>query len=276
MSPSRSTTRIRISLASGANRTSSPVGLIGAVALHAAIIIATLFTWEHRLDIAQDVTPIVPVDLVTIADKTNVAPAAPIVPPQPKMEDIPVPQAAPPNLVAQTPPLPQEQSEPAPQTKSEPVVKPPPSPAVPKAKPQPHPDTTKSLDAQMAALINNLAKPSAHPHAGNGTGMTADLKSILYSEMQPCWNITAIAGAPDPGQLAVSIHLDLNPDGTVSGQPQLAAQSAAAEAGNPYVRALADTALRAIRKCAPYKLPVNCYADWRSADLSFSPQSFTQ
>jgi outer membrane biosynthesis protein TonB len=276
MSQSRSTTRIRISLNSGADRTGSPVGLIGAIALHAAIIIATLFTWEHRLDIAQDMTPIVPVDLVTVADKTNVAPAAPIVPPQPKMEQIPVPQAAPPNIAAQTPPLPQDQSEPAPETKSEPVVKPPPAPAVPKAKPQPHPDTAKSLDAQMAALLNNLAKPSPHPHSGNGTGMTADLKSILYSEMQPCWTVTAIAGAPDPEQLAVSIHLDLNPDGTVAGQPQLAAQSAAAEAGNPYIRALADTALRAIRKCAPYKLPVNRYQDWRSADLSFSPQSFTQ
>ena len=53
MSPSRSTTRNRISLASGAGSKSSPVGLIGAVALHLAVIAVTLFTWEHRLDIAQ-------------------------------------------------------------------------------------------------------------------------------------------------------------------------------------------------------------------------------
>ena len=64
MSPSRSTTRIRISLASGAGSKSSPVGLIGAVALHLAVIAVTLFTWEHRLDIAQESPPVVPVDLV--------------------------------------------------------------------------------------------------------------------------------------------------------------------------------------------------------------------
>src|SRR5271170_5424745 len=102
MSPSRSTTRIRISLASGAGSRSSPVGLIVAIALHLAVIAATLFTWEHRLDIAQESPPVVPVDLVTIAQKTNIAPT---VRPEPKMEQIPVPQSAPPNLVAQTPPL---------------------------------------------------------------------------------------------------------------------------------------------------------------------------
>src|SRR5271163_297578 len=124
MSPSRSTTRIRISLASGADRTGSPVGLIGAIALHAAIIIATLFTWEHRLDIAEETPPVVPVDLVTIAQKTNIAPTAR---PEPKMEQIPVPQSAPPNLVAQAPPLPQAEPAPPPDVKPQPAPKPQPA-----------------------------------------------------------------------------------------------------------------------------------------------------
>jgi hypothetical protein len=247
------------------------VGLIGAVALHAAIIIATLFTWEHRLDIAQESTPVVPVDLVTIAQKTNIAPAAP---PVPKMEQIPVPQAAPPNLVTQTPPLPQEQSEAAP-VPAEPKVKPLPSPAIPTPKPQTAAQPPKAHADSVAQLVESVLK-SPHPHAGNGTGMTADLKTVLYSEMQPCWNIGALAGAPNPEQLVVAIHLELNPDGTVAGKPQLNAQSQAAEATNPYVRALADTALRAIGKCAPYKLPANRFADWRNVDLSFSPQTFAQ
>ena len=42
--------------------------------LHAAIVAATLFTWTHKLDIAEQPSQIVPVDLVTVADQTNVAP----------------------------------------------------------------------------------------------------------------------------------------------------------------------------------------------------------
>ena len=53
----------------GARR--SPLGLLGSALLHAGIIGATLFTFAHRLDIAEESPPVVPVDLVTIAAKTN-------------------------------------------------------------------------------------------------------------------------------------------------------------------------------------------------------------
>ena len=43
----------------------SPFGLIGALMLHAGVIAATLFTWPHTLDIADESPPVVPVDLVT-------------------------------------------------------------------------------------------------------------------------------------------------------------------------------------------------------------------
>jgi len=52
------------------------LGLVGSLALHAGIIAVTFFTWTHRLDIIDQSPPVVPVDLVTVADKTNVAPMA--------------------------------------------------------------------------------------------------------------------------------------------------------------------------------------------------------
>lgn len=257
MSPSRSTTRTRISLSSGAGEVRAPVGLIAAIAIHAVVIIATLFTWEHRLDIADESTPIVPVDLVTIAQKTNIAPAAPKI-----VEQKPAPQVQPPPLPTPAPPV----------TEATEVA---PAPVPPKAKPQPKPETKKSLDQQMADLLNPLtSKHSTVSYKGYGqqNEMAADLQTMLFNEIDRCWNRSAISGAPHPEQLVVYIELALNPDGSVARPPQLAAQSVAAEAGNPFMRAAADAAVRAINACAPYnRLPGNRYSEWRDSNISFDP-----
>jgi len=282
MSPSRSTTRIRISLASGEGSRSSSVGLIGAVALHLAVVVVGLFTWEHRLDIAQESPPVVPVDLVTIAQKTNIAPT---VRELPKVEQQPLPTPPPPPPSVQAPPLPQlapTPPPPTPQPKSElaPDVKPAPAP---KAKPVP-PKKDMSVDAALNAALN---APPAHPQTRNGrVAPTAhrgfgqqnandmDLRDALRNDIEQCWNPPA--GAPHPEQLIVSFHLNLNPDGSVAGSPQLTAESQAAAAGNPFTRAAADAARRAIYVCAPYKnLPPDRFADWRDSVVQFDPRDLT-
>ena len=78
MSQSQSSkTRNRISRASLAGEKRSGFGLVGSVLLHGAIIAATLFTWQHSLEIADLSPPVVPVELVTISNKTNVTAVAP-------------------------------------------------------------------------------------------------------------------------------------------------------------------------------------------------------
>ena len=49
MSPSITTTRSRISLATGVGDKRSPLAWIGSLVLHGAIIAATLFTFTHAL-----------------------------------------------------------------------------------------------------------------------------------------------------------------------------------------------------------------------------------
>ena len=72
-------------------------GLIVAVLLHAAIVAATLFSWEHKLDITDESPPVVPVDLVTLADKTNIMPTVQRPPKMPPKEDVkPPPEPTPP------------------------------------------------------------------------------------------------------------------------------------------------------------------------------------
>ncbi len=83
-------------------------GLAVSLLLHVGLIAATYFTWARMLDLAPE-SHAVPVDLITVTEKTNVAAMAPPPPPTPPKIEIPTPTLEP-------PPLPQfENVEPAPE-----------------------------------------------------------------------------------------------------------------------------------------------------------------
>src|ERR1700689_3252015 len=107
MSRSSMSARTRISLVSDASAARSKFAWIGSLSLHAAIIGATLFTFSHALDIADQSPPMIPVDLVTIGQKTNIAPRAIIQPKAPPAETPAPPTPAP--MPAQ-PSAPQQQA----------------------------------------------------------------------------------------------------------------------------------------------------------------------
>jgi len=112
------------------------VGLVGAVLLHAAIVAVTLFSWRHQLEIADESPPVVPVDVITIGAKTNIAPTIERhQQPQPK-EDVTPPQSAP----APTPPQ-----------QTEAAVEPAPAPPLPKPVPLPKPTTKPETPPQATA-----------------------------------------------------------------------------------------------------------------------------
>ncbi|MGH6876760.1 MAG: hypothetical protein ACREHV_05190 [Rhizomicrobium sp.] len=270
-------TRNRISAATFAGDRRSPAGWAGSLALHGAIVAATLFTVTHTLDIADQSPPVVAIDLVTIAQKTNIratAHHARKIAPTPVP---PLPRAMP------TPPVPQPQAQPTPEPPKEaepaPVPQAPPPRPAPTLKRKPAPDEQKkNFDVdKVLALLNKVAPAqSAAPDApqaartqhgfGAQNAMTADLQDALRSQIQPCWSPPV--GAPHPERLIVSFDLFLNPDGSVAQPPQLLANSS-----DPYFRAAADAARRAIYTCAPYKLPADRYAQWREINpFIFDPR----
>ncbi len=144
------------SSATTVERTTAPVGVIFAVVLHAVVIVATLFTWSHTtLDIDDQAAPIVPVDLVTLGAKTNIAPMVKQQPKEPpKQEDVQPPapekaQAAPAAPEEAAPPPPDESAAAAP-------VKPIPQ-IVPKTKPQPDQKKDKFDINNIMALLDKRA-----------------------------------------------------------------------------------------------------------------------
>lgn len=218
--------------------------------LHAVLAAGLLITLAHKVDFVQEDIPVVPVDLVTVADKTNIAPMAATQPTPPPPE---------PALV-QPPPPPETQA--------------PNIDIAPEKKPEPAKKTQSAFDQLIASLAEQPpanAKPGPRNIKGVGeqSAMTADLKAILKSEIYRCWSPPV--GSPHPERLIVKFELFLRRDGNVAQPPQLAADSAAAVAHDPFMRAAADAAQRAIYMCAPYTLPADRYNDWRDVVFTFYP-----
>lgn len=285
----------------GARR--SPVGLLGSVLLHAGIIGATLFTFAHKLDITQESAPVVPVDLVTIAAKTNLIATVKQRPKQELNEEEPAPprpqkiEAPPPQPEVQkreTLPEPRPIETPPPPPESalkEPAVKPPPAPPKTKAKPEPKaevPEKEKKeqfdinnimalLDKRDAAQNSSIKARLADKNVkgfGPQTAMTMDLQDSLRSQIQQCWSPPV--GAPHPEELVVEFELFLKPDGSVAQPPQLSAESEAAVGRDSFTRAAAEAARRAIYTCAPYKLPGDRYSQWQDIALTFDPRQMIE
>jgi hypothetical protein len=269
-------TRRRISAAS-IRREVSPAGLAGSALLHALIIASAFFTWQHTLKISDESPPVVPVELVTIAEKTNIKAT---VKPPPKIEPQEDKFATPPPVEAKPPPPLPKPEEPAPEpAPREPVVKPEPKPE-PKVKPppkaKPEKPKTKKFDINnIEALLNKVAPAQEKTDAkaadrtikgiGAQTAMTMDLVDALRNQIAQCWSPPA--GAPHPEDLIVDFFVQLNPDGSV------AMVTPRTQARNSYVRAAVESARRAIFTCQPYKLPADRYNQWREIDpLHFDPR----
>jgi len=237
---------------------------------------------------------------------------APKQPPKPTPPPpAPPPSAAPPPAPAPTPQVAQAQPEPPkPETKVDqpppppppapaPTPKPPPPPEPPKPtpppppppKPVPPPDPNKKKQDEQAfdALLKNLskrsetqkteappkpaapqqqAKASSMPVAPLGPQLTTSEIDVVKAQIEQCWNPPA--GAKEAHDLVVEIEATVAEDGRV-----VTAQiTSTARMGDPFYRAAADSALRAVLnpQCLPLKLPPEKYEQWKTLDLTFNPK----
>ncbi len=273
------------------------VGIAGALLLHGAILAAALFTFQHKFDVVDEATPVVPVDLVTVSSKTNIMPTVSHRQLVEHHEDVQPPAPAPPPIPTPPVPKPPPVAEPAPEPAPTPkpvVLKPAPVPkpvekpvaeVKPAAKPVDTKPVKKPASDDFSALLNKLTAPTDAPtHArvadrtvkgvGAMNAMTADLQDAMKNQVSQCWSPPA--GAPHPEQLMPGFRIFLNPDGSIARAPQVDAESAAQAAGDPYMRAAVDAARRAIMTCAPYKLPSDRYNDWRDFTMTFDPRRMLQ
>jgi outer membrane biosynthesis protein TonB len=280
-----------------------------SAALHLAVIAIVLIGLPHFVrDVPED-TPI-PVEIVTIADKTTARPQEkPPEPPRPKPPEPPQeakpaptppppptpPQPSPPQQQAEAKPapapepVPDQKAEPLPDPKKkEPAKAPEPAPQrFADAKPQKKPAPTR--DDFVANLLKDVApkkttsdSPTPTPAKNPSPPPPAPPKATAIDEQLTMSEIDAIrrqyidcwnppAGARNAGDLVVAIHVDFNPDGSV----RRADYADMSRMSDPFYRAAAESALRAVLnpRCNPLKnLPVKKYDLWRSVTINFNPR----
>ena len=156
----------------------------------------------------------------------------------------------------------QKAETPMPQKKPEPV------------KPQP------KFDASRIAALLDKRDPQRHsatgatlsqtPSLGTATGRSASLTQseidALRARIQQCWNPPA--GLADARDLIVVVRIRFNTDGSLSADPTLSNSGS-----HPTFQVAAESALRAVRRCAPYSfMPVAKYDVWKDVEVTFDPR----
>lgn len=238
---------------------------------------------------------------------TDVTEAIPVPEPKPEstsaVEPEPVPEPKPePTIVAEAPaPEPEPEPEPV-KAEPEPTAplptarpKPPPKPVQAAAREAPVvPEEPKKKPDEQDAFLNVLktvqklkdqaparkeASQAPSPKTEDSTARRASFdpnRSLSVSEMDAirrqvsnCWLVPA--GAKDAGALIVEIDVVMNPDRTVRSATVV---DRARMAADPFFRAAAESALRALRSptCTPLKLPPEKYETWNRFTITFDPK----
>jgi colicin import membrane protein len=201
-------------------------------------------------------------------------PPRPKKPEQAQQKPAPEPPKRPPEKPAPKPPrldevaklLAQSQDKPAPRPKA----------------PSDKPHQTANLD-EVAKLLEEKAPEakfttgrevshSAALGARHATGarmspsMADALGALLQEQYKQCWNYLPLTG----DKYVAKIRVSYRPDGSLASQPVLLNPPS-----DPNFRGLAESALRAVRRCNPLRIPAQYqpyYEQWKDWVVGFDPE----
>lgn len=275
---------------------------------HLGVVIFAYFGLPSFRETMDSVVP-VSVEILTIADVTNV-PTKVTQPPKPADKPVPPPLA--PETASNTPPapptpepeapkpdevalLPEAEPRPKPQVKQKPksedtpekkTSSPQPKPKKKPAPPDPFASVLKTLEELKSAppdekpkeKVEEKPQPTFEEQMANaletksvrqdlGQNLSISEIDLVRQQIARCWNLPA--GAKDAHEMVVDISMLMNPDGTVSSAK---IENQAQMAFDPFFRAMAESALTAVLRCSPLKLPPEKYENWKEMSLQFNPK----
>ncbi len=263
------------------------LSLLAAGVAHLALFAALSLSWQ-KMQMPPPFVEAVPVEVIDVADLPAVTEL-----PKPSMAAAPqetveaqAPEPAPDEAKAEPLPQPQEPVAPTPVPDPKKQAEPP--------KPKPEPAATPAkkkapvrLDAsELSSLIDkSLPKAKRKPldtsalansieqaipkGARLDARAAATLEQAIRAQITPCWNPPV--GAEDAGKMTVVLKIRMRKDGSVIGLPDIVSQTGLSARNGAYGRAFADSARRAVVRCAPLKLPVDLYEAWAEFELNFDP-----
>ena len=282
--------------------------LIISSVLHALLIFITAMSLPFLAKKPLDIPPIVSVELIQIAEKTNI-PFAPkakkIIEKVKEKEKKLVSEQAPPKKVEKT----KTKTVLSPDQNNKKIENETPE-AIPlpdktlkkvetkeekKQNPEKVDDEVKQVSEfekkdlfdpnNIAALIDKSKEESAEVLKTNdditqdqernveNTGLTLSEEDALKAQIFGCWSIPL--GLPYNENLLVRIKLKLKPDGTIS-KTEILDHARMNKPGQGFYKVLAESALRAVKLCQPLRVPTTGYERWKELQLNFDAREMLE
>lgn len=265
-----------------------------SVGLHVALLlfaIAGLPSWfdHHEPEPVAISVEILPVSAVSNVKPSTLPIAKKEAPPTPTPKATPTKSAPPPAAAPKKESVPLPEPTPVKEAEKKEEKKPEPKKVEPKkqqAEKTPEPKNEKdALDeilknvrqqAQQSDAVDEKAKPKEAGTTMKGQNydpskpLSLSERDAIVQQFIRCWNPPA--GVKNDYTLRVVIKATFNPDGTLAGQPSLASGQSGSMS-QPNFRAAADSALRAVARCAPLKnLDPSKHGSWGEMELTFDPK----
>jgi hypothetical protein len=105
------------------------------------------------------------------------------------------------------------------------------------------------------------------------TGLTLSEEDALKAQIFGCWSIPL--GLPYNENLLVRIKLMLEPDGSVT-KTEILDHARMNKPGQSFYKVLAESALRAVKLCQPLRVPTTGYERWKELQLNFDAREMLE
>jgi hypothetical protein len=274
---------------------------------HSVLIIVTALSLPFLSKKPLNIPPIVSVELIQIAEKTNIpfAPKAKKIIEKVKEKEKLVSEQAPPKKVKKT----KTKTVVSPDQKNNKIES-----QTPEAIPLPDKTVKKVLTQEenkqnpekvdkevkqvsefekkdlfdpnnIAALIDKSKEESAEVVKKNNditqdqernienTGLSLSEEDALKAQIFGCWSIPL--GLPYNENLLVRIKLKLKPDGSVT-KTEILDHARMNKPGQGFYKVLAESALRAVKLCQPLRVPTTGYERWKELQLNFDAREMLE
>lgn len=184
----------------------------------------------------------------------------------------PTPAPVDPAPIAKPAPSAKVATKPAPPTPTKAAPAKPAPPSVAKPKPK---ATSLGTDFLKGIPVEKSTGTATAPRVASLSPIAMNgLVSLIASQVKPCYTIPA--GGAGVETIISRIRLRLKPDGSIKVAPEVTGNVGVGAGNQPYVRQMNEAAVRALQRCAPYKLPADLHeGGWEDINFTFRPMQMS-
>ena len=132
-------------------------------------------------------------------------------------------------------------------------------------------DKSKEETAEIVKTNNDVTQDQVRNI--ENSKLTLSEEDALKAQIFGCWSIPL--GLPYNENLLVRIKLKLKPDGTVI-KSEILDHARMNKPGQGFYKVLAESALRAVKLCQPLRVPTTGYEKWKDLQLNFDAREMLE